>query len=167
MIKNRVKNEHGMVLAMVMMVMMVIAILGVMAINTSNIDIQIFGHQKRSTEAFEVAQAGVDVAIPVIENTIMNGNVPDFSLLPAIVLHDDVANEVLGVEVSVDAVDNDPDIVVTMTDGTEARADIDRLFSQAVAGGSMEFAGGYEGSGASAAGGGTAILYRIRSEGFR
>lgn len=167
MIKNRVKNEKGMVLAMVMMVIVVIAILGVMAINTSTTDIQIFGHQKRSTEAFEVAQAGVDVAIPVIENTIIDGEVPDFSELPAIVLHGDVASEVLGQGVSDDSVDNNPDIIVTMTDGTEARADIDRLFTHALAGGSMEFAGGYEGVGASAAGGGTAILYRVRSEGFR
>lgn len=167
MIKNRIKNEEGMILAMVLMLMVVIAVLGAMAINTSSIDVLIFGHQKRATESFEVAQAGVDVSIPIIENTLIDGNVPDFSSLPAIVLHSDVGDEVLGTAVSNDTINNNPDVTITMAGGAVAKADIDRLYTQAVAGGSLEFAGGYEGVGASAAGGGTSILYRIRSEGFR
>lgn len=167
MVKNRVKNEEGMVLAMVLMLMVVIAVLGAMAINTSTIDVQIFGNQKRSSEAFEVAQAGVDVSIPIIENTLIDGAIPDFSALPEIVLHPDTGDEILGTAVENDGVNNLPDVTVTMSNGTISRSDIDRLYTQAIAGGAMEFAGGYEGTGASAAGGGTAILYRIRSEGFR
>lgn len=167
MIKNRVKNEDGMILVMVLVLMMVVAILGAMAINTSTIDIQIFGNQKRSSEAFQVAQSGVDVSITVIENTLINGEVPDFSSLPAIGLADDVADEILGTIVADDGVNKLPDVTVTMVNGSYARSDIDRLYTQPLAGGAMEFAGGYEGVGAAAAGGGTAILYRIRSEGFR
>lgn len=167
MIKNRIKNEDGMILAMVLMLMVVIAVLGAMAINTSSIDVLIFGHQKRASESLEVAQAGVDASIPIIENTLIDGNVPDFSALPEIVLHSDVGDEILGTTVSNDTIDIDPDVTITMAGGAVARADIDRLYAQALAGGSLEFAGGYEGVGASAAGGGTSILYRIRSEGFR
>ncbi len=167
MMKKRLKNEEGMILVMVLVLMMVIAVLGVMAINTSTIDIQIFGNQKRSSESFEVAQAGIEVSIPIIENTLLDGEVPDFTALPEIVLDGDVGDEVLGVVVSDDSVSNLPDVTVTMAGGANARTDIDRLYAQPVAGGSLEFAGGYEGVGASAAGGGTAILYRIRSEGFR
>lgn len=155
-----------MILAMVLMLMAVIAILGVMAINTSTIDIQIFGNQKRGSESFEMAQAGVDVSIPIIENTLNNGTVPVFNSPHPITLATDVGSEVLGAAVSTDSISNLPDVTVT-TGGATAKADIDRLFTQALAGGSLEFAGGYEGVGASAAGGGTSILYRIRSEGFR
>lgn len=168
MIKNRVKNEEGMILGMVLMLMVVIAVLGIMAVNTSTIDIQIFGNQKRSSESFEVAQGGVDVSIPIIENTLIDGASPDFTALPAIVLEGSVGDEILGVPDS-PAEDNAQldDVTVTMAGGATARVDIDRLYTQALAGGSLEFAGGYEGVGASAAGGGTAILYRIKSEGFR
>lgn len=168
MIKNRVKNEEGMILAMVLMLMAIIAILGVMAINTSTIDIQIFGNQKRSAESLEVAQGGVDVSIPIIENILINGASPDFSDLPEIVLDGNVDNEILGdpdVPAEGDAQLND--VTVTMAGGATARVDIDNLYSQPLAGGSLEFAGGYEGVGASAAGGGTAILFRVKSEGFR
>lgn len=167
MMKKRLKNEEGMVLVLVLVLLMIIAILGVMAINTSTIDIQIFGNQKLSSESFEVAQAGIDVSIPVIENTLIDGAAPVFNPSDKIQLATDVMNEVLGVAVSADSVSNLPDVTVTMEGGANARTDIDRLYAQPVAGGSLEFAGGYEGVGASAAGGGTAILYRIRSEGFR
>lgn len=166
MIKNRLNDEKGMILAMVLMLMVVIAVLGVMTINTSTIDIQIFGNQKTSSESFEMAQAGVDVSIPIIENTLDNGAVPVFNSPHPITLAADLEGEVLGSTVSTDSVGTLTDVTVT-TGGATAKADIDRLFTQALAGGSLEFAGGYEGVGAAAAGGGTAILYRIRSEGFR
>lgn len=166
--KNLMSNEQGMILVMVMLLMMVIAVMGTMAINSSTIDIQIFGNQKRGSEALSVAEAGVDVSIPIIENTVADGQVPDFTALPAIVANADLGDEILGTVVSVDAVNNGPDVTLTMpAGGAVAKADIDRLYAEAVAGGSMEFAGGYEGVGASAAGGGIAILYRVRSEGFR
>lgn len=165
--KNRLNNERGMILVLVLLLLMIIAVLGTMAINTSSIDIQIFGHQRRSTEAFDVAEAGIDVAIPVIENTLINGNIPDFSALPEIVLNGNLGGEILGSSVETDSINNQADMIVTMPGGATARADIDRLYAQAMAGGSMEFAGGYEGIGASAAGGGVSILYRVNSEGFR
>lgn len=165
--ENRLNNERGMILVLVLLLLMIIAVLGTMAINTSTIDVQIFGHQRRSTEAFTVAEAGVDVAIPVIENTLIDGNTPDFSTLPEIVLNGNLGDEILGASVETDSINDQPDMVVTMSGGSTARADVDRIYAQAVAGGSMEFAGGYEGIGASAAGGGVAILYRVNSEGFR
>lgn len=167
MIKNRLKNEEGMILAMVLMLMAVIAILGVMALNTSTIDIQIFGNQKRSSESLEVAQGGVDVSIPIIENTLINGETPDFDDLPEIKLEINLGNEILGVPDGAEGDTTLDDVTVTMASGATALVDIDQLYVQAQAGGSLEFAGGYEGVGAGSAGGGTAVLYRIKSEGFR
>ena len=78
----------GMILAMVMILMMVIAVLGVMAINTSTIDIQIFGNQKRSTESLapnrrtrfepEVSQTRLPAATqrPSAETVIWRGVSP-------------------------------------------------------------------------------------------
>lgn len=164
---NRVRNEKGMILPMVLMLMAAIAILGMMAINISTIDIQIFGYQKRSSESLEVAQGGVDASIPVIENTLIEGVAPDFSALPEIILSADIAGEVLGQIVANDDINNLPDVTVRMAAGASSQADIDRLYARPLSGGAMEFAGGYEGVGASSAGGGVSILYRIRSEGFR
>jgi hypothetical protein len=47
----------------------------------------------------------------------------------------------------------------------EVRVDVDRMYSYALPGGALEFASGYEGVGASAAGGGIGVLYRISSQG--
>jgi Tfp pilus assembly protein PilX len=165
MMKKRLKNEEGMILVMVLVLMMVIAILGIMAINMSTIDIQIFGNQKRSTEAFELAQGGSDLSIPIIENTLADGALP--TLPNTIGLATDLEDEIMGTTVSNDDINNLPDVTITMANGAKALVDIDRLYSQAVSGGAMEFAGGYEGVGAGTAGGGAAILYRVRSEGFR
>lgn len=171
MVKNRLQSQDGMVLILVLMLMVVIAIMGTMAVNMSSIDLQIFGNQKRGTEAFEMAESGIDLSIPVIEQTLIDGvnpDIPDPPELPwqSIALNPDLGGEILGETVEGDGVNDQPDIVATATEG-RAQVDIDRLYSYALAGGAMEFAGGYEGVGASAAGGGTAILYRVRSEGFR
>ena len=58
-----------------------------------------------------------------------------------------------------------PDISIINLNGVAVNVDIDRLYSYALPGGSLEFAAGYEGVGAGAAGGGIGILYGIDSQG--
>lgn len=58
-----------------------------------------------------------------------------------------------------------PDIAITNLNGVGVNVDIDRFYSYALPGGSLEFAAGYEGVGAGAGGGGVGILYGIDSQG--
>lgn len=181
-----VKNQDGMILVIVMLLMMVVAILGTIAINSSTVDVQITGNLKKSTESLAVAEAGVELSVPIIERTLAAGGLDPASFqvsgsngTPKTVCLDKVGGDCssetvneLAEEIS-GGKDYDPDTPGTAADfavtrdGTTATVDIDRLYAYTLPGGAMEFASGYEGVGAAAAGGGIGVLYRITSEGAR
>src|SRR4030065_603693 len=66
-------NERGAVLITTLLLIVIITLIGIIAINTATVDIQISGQTKRSSMAFGGAEAGVDLAIPVIEGTLESG----------------------------------------------------------------------------------------------
>ena len=120
--------------------------------------------------AFGGAEAGVDLAIPVIEGTIESGAlVPPAPIGIITVLDTGAAPNLLG-EITASSDNNSdtasgtPDITAVLN-GVDVQIDIDRLYSYQLPGGAIEFAAGYEGVGAGAAGGGTGVLYRIDSQG--
>lgn len=51
--------------------------------------------------------------------------------------------------------------MVAIVNNFTVRGDIDRLYASPKAGGSLQFAGGYEGTAGGAAGGGVDIMYRL------
>ena len=66
-------NERGAVLITTLLLIVIITLIGLIAINTATVDIQISGQTKRSSMVFGGAEAGVDLAIPVIEGTLGSG----------------------------------------------------------------------------------------------
>lgn len=169
---KRLRNEDGVILITVILLMAIVALLGVIAINTSTIDVQISGNQRRSSIAFGGSEAGTDLAQPIIERTIaagslepttISGGTVDPSPLAGVNLADEITG---GNDYNADTPYANPDLSVNVGNAT-VKVDIDRLYSYTLPGGALEFASGYEGTGAAAAGGGIGVLYRIDSVGSR
>lgn len=166
------KNDRGFILITVLLLLMLITIIGIIAINISTVGVQIGGNQKRVSTAFEGADGGVDLAISVIENTLAAGTLnPTSFTIPGSSNSIDTAN--LGNEISggsdydTDTASLSPDISISNLNGVQVNVDIDRMYAYALPGSSLEFASGYEGAGAGAAGGGIGVLYIIDSQGTR
>ena len=170
---NTGSNEKGTILITMLILMVIVTIIGIIAVNTSTVDIQISGNVKRATMAFEGAEAGVDLSVSVIENTIATGALTPAGAVPiGVITTLDTANleaEVMGdSDNNTDTPSASPDIGMSdIAGGVSVNVDIDRLYAYALAGGSLEFAAGYEGVGAGAGGGGTASLYSIDSQGTK
>jgi Tfp pilus assembly protein PilX len=163
---NRLRNEEGMILITVILLLAIVTLLGVMAINTSTIDIQIFGNVKRASTAFSGAEAGTDVVVPVIERTIAAGVLDPDSIPDGTLDTTNLGNEITGgSNYDSDTAAGNPDITITSLGGVEVQVDVDRMYSYNLPGGAMEFASGYEGVGAAAAGGGIGVLYKVTSQG--
>jgi len=161
------KNEQGMILVTVILLLAIVSLLGVMAINSATVDIQITGNLKRSSIAFSGAEAGVDLSQPIIEESLAAGTLEPTSFTvgsDTVNIDSSLGDEIAGEH---DYDTDTSDFTVPNLGGTEVKVDVDRLYSYALPGGAMEFASGYEGVGAAAAGGGIGVLYRINSEGSR
>ena len=164
----KIDNEKGTILITTLILMVIVTLIGIMAINTSTVDIQISGNMRRATTAFEGAEAGVDLGVSVIENTIANAALTPAATGGVITTLDTASlqTEILG------GSDNNPDTPQASADigmnnlgGVAVNSDIDRLYSYISSGGASQFAMGYEGISAGASGGGTVVLYQIDSQG--
>ena len=162
-------NERGSILVTMLFIMIMITFVGLIAINTSSVDVQISGNMRRASSALEGAEAGVDLAVTIIEGTIAQG-----SLNPGgttgIITGLDIAN--LGLEIMGGSDYNSdtpnsatPDVSISNLNSVGINVDIDRLYAYTIQGGALTFAAGYEGAGAGAGGGGIGILYSITSQG--
>lgn len=188
-----INNEKGAILITMLLLMVIVTLLGVIAINTSTIDIQITGYSKREALALQGAEAGIDLSIPIIESTLGAGQftVSNSSIVTTITITGATTtldNPKLGTEILAGSDYNTdtpsgsnaittcgpgvpgsdpcgPDISISNLNGVGVSVDIDRMYSYALPGGSLEFAAGYEGVGAGAAGGGVGVLYSIDSQG--
>lgn len=173
-----INNENGAILITMLLLMVIVTLLGVIAINTSTIDIQITGHSKRAALALQGAEAGIDLGIPIIESTLAMGQLSTSSATVSITIPSfasgatanldivNLGNEITGgSDYNADTASASADLSITNLNGVGVNVDIDRFYSYALPGGSLEFAAGYEGVGAGAGGGGVGILYGIDSQG--
>jgi len=165
-------KQQGFVLVLVLVLMTIMTLLGIMVIDFSTIDLQITGNQKQVSIALEGADAGLDLSIPVIEQTLAAGALDDAGITASGVVTDldttNLLDELTGLRnLDADTASATPDLRIASLGGTEVQVDIDRMVSDIVAGGALEFASGYEGIGAGAAGGGISVLYRVTSQGTR
>lgn len=159
------REEKGAVLITMLILLIIITLIGTIAINVSTVEIQIAGNQKRVSMAFEGAEAGLDLAVPVIESTLLNSLLSP-AAIPGAVYSADIESEILNDQTAAELIAFNPDITFNdFGQGVKVETDIDRMYSVALPGGSLEFASGYEGVGAGAAGGGTGVLYKINSRG--
>jgi Tfp pilus assembly protein PilX len=158
------------VLVTALILLVLVTLAGIIAVSSSTVDTQIASNSRRVTMAFQGAEGGVNLAIPIIEDTILNATLsPSGPTGPITAL--DTANlerEILGDgTVPADTVTATPDVTMASLGGTAVRTDIDWMYSNIVEGGAAQFAMGYQGIGAGASAAGAASLYRLNSEGAR
>lgn len=159
-------NERGAVLITTLLLLVIITLIGLIAINTATVDIQISGQTKRSSRAFGGAEAGIDLATPVIEATLEQLILTPASIAGAVYSADILnASEILNDQLAAELATFNADITfANIGQGVQVSIDIDRLNSVTIPGGAIEFAAGYEGVGSGAAGGGTGVLLQVTSQ---
>ncbi len=162
-------SERGSTLITSLILLMIVTLVGVIAVNTATVDIQIAGNSKRATGAFEGAEAGTTLAVPIIESTITNAGVLTPAAPVGIITGLDtvnLANEIMTTTPNdADTPSGAPDVSVANLSGVSVNVDIDYLYTNAVSGGNQNMGMGYEGIGAGSAGGGTGAIYRLQGEG--
>lgn len=163
-------HERGTVLITALILLLLVTLAGIMAVTSSTVDTQIAGNARRVTMAFQGAEGGVNLAIPIIEDTVLQATLtPAAPTGPITAL--DTANleaEILGDSTApADTVSATPDVTMASLGGVAVNTDIDWMYTNIVEGGAAQFAMGYEGIGAGASAAGTASMYRLNSEGSR
>lgn len=166
--KKTLNNEQGFVLITAIMMLVVLMVIGIAATNTTTIELQISGNDKSAQMAFYGADAGNELSKELIEQAIdargwqNEANSDKYLGIVNISNKDFWLNDVL-----------DPDPVVDSP--TSANRDVELPFDRGTtrlrvggvgelaAGGAIQMAAGYEGVGKGAAGGGSWVLYNVRS----
>jgi Tfp pilus assembly protein PilX len=165
---NIVRHEEGVALLTVLLIMTIMTIIGIAAITVTSLENRLAGFSRTSEAAVAAAESCTGTAVNIIQQTIDQGSVPATFL--------DNANPIGPVPQNNQAVltqeimgqsDNNTDNpvaapnTVTNVNSFVVRGDIDRLYAKPKAGGSLQFASGYEGTAGGAAGGGIDVIYRI------
>lgn len=166
--KKMLNNEQGFVLITAIMMLVVLMVIGIAATNTTTIELQISGNDKSAQMAFYGADAGNELAKELIEQAIdARGWLDEVGSLKEIGIVD-ISNKDFWLN---DALDPDP----AVDSPTSANMDVQLPFDNGTtrlrvggvgglaAGGAVQMAAGYEGVGKGAAGGGSWVLYNVRS----
>lgn len=167
-------NERGVAMLTILMLMLILTVIGLASITSTSLDIKMAGGERMRESSLHAAEACMSSAVQIIQQTLQGSAIPATLTVgganPALSTSP-LQAEILGQS------DNNPDTADPSVAGVAANAvlsipsaasptftvnmDIDRLYAKAKAGGSLQFAAGYEGSAAGAAGGGIEIFYRI------
>jgi len=182
--KSVAGNQDGVVMLTTMLVMVILAIIGIASITMSTMENRMAGFLRTGESSVIAAESCLNVGVNVIQQTIDFGTVP--SSFWAVPTPAGPAGPIPNANVPVlqaeimGQSDGNPDVpdisppapvagvpnIVVPTPGQTVgsftvQGDIDRLYVVPKAGAAMQFAAGYEGTGAGAAGGGVDILYQL------
>ena len=153
----------------VLMLTIILTVIGIAAITTTSLDIKMAGGERLREGSVNAAESCMSSAVQIIQQTLANSAVPSALTAPGanpVITVSPLQTEIMGSsDANTDSADpnvsgNAPNAVLTISPYT-VNMDIDRLYAKPKAGGSLQFAGGYEGTAGGAAGGGIEILYRI------
>lgn len=178
-----IKNESGFVLVAAMLLLLLLTLIGISALNTSNIEIQIGGNDRLHKQVFSQADGGTQMAARLVEESVA---IPSgFTALDANNVLQDPAtpnNTVLIVDTTMWK--NEGAEAPTPTDATRDAAYFPDGYNPALplpnapphtnitvsgvttntAGSGLQMVAGYEGKGKGSAGGGSQILFSIKSQ---
>lgn len=175
------ERQDGVAMLTVLMLTVILTVIGLAAITTTTLEMKMSGAERMRETTETAAESCVSGGVQVIQQTLANSAIPATLLgggtNPVITLplgvgagQNPLQAEILGQsDQNLDSADPSvvgafPNAVFTIPHPSSTftvNMDIDRLFIRPKAGGSIQFAAGYEGIGAGAAGGGLEILYRI------
>lgn len=161
-------SEEGLALLTIMLLMVIMTVLGIAAVTVTSLENRMAGYTRTGQAGAGAAEACLNSAVQIIQQTISAGVLPaaveDNATPPGPVPAANAAT--LQAEIMGQSNNNpdDPSVspnTVTNVNTFTVRGDIDRLYASPKPGGSLQFAGGYEGTAGGAAGGGVDIMYRI------
>jgi len=177
--RSPLRNDDGVAMLTILMLTVILTVIGIAAISTTSQDLKVAGGERLRATGVNAAEACMSSAVQIIQQTLQNGAVPTTLLgaanpfiatdpagLGTAAGQNPIQAEIMGQsDKNPDTADFNasgvaPNAVLTLT-GYSVNMDIDRLYAKPKAGGSLQFAAGYEGTAAGAAGGGIEILYRI------
>jgi Tfp pilus assembly protein PilX len=151
-----------------MLLLVALTVIGIAAITVTSLENRMAGFERTAESGATAAEACLGTAVRIIQQTIDNAQLPaeflDDKNPPGPVPAANAATlqqEIMGqLDNNADAFTTAPN-TLTVVSGFTVRGDIDRLYAKPKAGGSLQFAAGYEGTAGGAAGGGVDIMYRI------
>src|SRR2546426_5345775 len=176
--RSPLRNEDGVAMLTILMLTVILTVIGIAAISTTSQDLKVAGGEKLRATGVNAAEACMSSAVQINQQALQNAAVPATLLgaanpfiatnaagLGTAAGQNPIQAEVMGQsDKNPDTADFNapgvaPNAVLTLA-GYSVNMDIDRLYAKPKAGGSLQFAAGYEGTAAGAAGGGIEILYR-------
>jgi Tfp pilus assembly protein PilX len=168
----RYTSEQGVALLTVMLLMVALTVIGVAALTVTSLENRMAGFQRTGEAGSSAAEACLGTAVKVIQATIDNAQLPtggaagDFRESSGGPVPDASAAglqaEIMGQDDNnADTTNTNPPNTRATVNGFTVTGDIDRLYAMPKAGGSLQFAAGYEGTAGGAAGGGVDIMYRV------
>jgi len=167
MITKLQKDERGSALTITLLILVLVTVMGIAAINTSNIEIKIAGNQKLHEIAFYNADGGTEVAIEIVEQNIASAGFDDAGS------EDFEIGNITGISLN---------LYLNPSSGKPSDANRDAYLPKNYkendphtnlniggnpnlsTGSAIQMAGGYEGGGKGAAGGGSFVVYDIWSQ---
>lgn len=166
-------NEQGIAVMGILLVMLMVTALGIASLTYTGLENRMAGFASTSEAAAVAAESCIGTGVNIILQTIDQRQIPaayvggtgavpsnaeDTSVPPTL------TQEIMG------QADNHPDTPIGAGAAPDIQAtlgpftiagDIDRLYIKQKAGGSLQFAAGYEGTAQSAAGGGAEAYYQV------
>ena len=161
-------GERGLALLTTMLLLIALTVIGIAAMTVTGLGSKMAGFGRSEEAGASAAEACLGTGVKIIQDTIDNGGLPaayqNNAAPPGPVPSGNAATlqaEIMGQsDNNPDTADGAPNTVATVGSFT-VNGDIDRLYAVPKAGAALQFAAGYEGIGAGAAGGGIDIYYRI------
>ncbi len=152
----------------ILMLLMILTVIGIASITVTGTGNRMAWFGRTGESGNSAAEACVQTAVKIVQQTIDNGSLPATFLANAnpagpvpTTNSATLQSEILGqLDNNGDAAEVTPNTSV-MVDNFTVRGDIDRLYAKPKSGGSLQFAAGYEGTAGGAGGGGVEILYRF------
>jgi Tfp pilus assembly protein PilX len=156
-----------------MLLILVMTVLGIAAITATSMQNRMASFGRSGEAGASAAESCVSTAVKLIQQTLDNGSLPSTFLdnaTPAGPVPSSNATtlnqEIMGQsDNNADTASLSPNLMIPNPSSTvnsfTVRGDIDRLYAAPKAGGSLQFAAGYEGAASGAASGGVDILYRV------
>ena len=154
-------NQSGIALITVMLVMIIMTALGIAALTRTGMEGRMAGFVRSGEASSVAAESCLGTSVNIIQQTILNSELdqatyetPNGPVTDTATLFQEIIGKL---DNNADTSAGTPNITRTMNNFT-VNGDIDRLYAKAVAGGSLEFAAGSEGTGGAAA---IELIYRI------
>jgi Tfp pilus assembly protein PilX len=168
-------NQQGMALVSALLLLVVLSLMAIGLSMDSSMNVRIAGYERLKARSFGFADSGLMASSDILEDNIYEAGWPDSAAAPYPNLSLNYDPHPGGIMIMQNQgafymKDNpgtcgEGDTTMRMTGDIQADVAVQKLIAKTATGGALQVAAGYSGIGKSQAGGGTHILYNLRSTG--